>query len=90
MSTSAREVSWTRPLFAELNQERPLMDYQQPSPTPLNVDNTAAIYLAGQEGVTARTKYNEVRFNHDKSMLVKVVIGLLYVESKAQVSNLLK
>lgn len=52
ISTIAREVSWTRRLFAELNQARKLMDYQHPSPTPLYVENTANISLAGQEGVT--------------------------------------
>lgn len=89
MSTTAREVSSTRRVFAELNKARPLMDYHQPSSTPLHVENTAANSVAVQEGVTARTKHIEVRFHHVKFMLFKAVIGLLYVDSKAQIADLL-
>ena len=89
MYTFSKSLFWMRRLHWELQQVQPFTDDAKMPPTILYSENTAALSLAVNDQISAKSKHIEVRFHHIRQNVKNGVFVLRYIASSHQVADVL-
>jgi len=89
LSTCAKELTWIRRLCWEMINRKPYVDIARLPTTTSFVDNTAALSMAKQDQISAKSKHVEVKFHHVKHLVSSGEIRLQYVPTNCQVADIL-
>ncbi|CAI7829725.1 unnamed protein product [Closterium sp. NIES-54] len=82
LNRGGTEAVWLRRLLAELG-------YEQEGPTPIYVDNQAAINLAKNSVLHGRTKHIQIRHHYIRKHVEDKEVELRYVKTNAQSADFL-
>ena len=89
LSTCARELSWLRKLFFEVVHQTRWDDAVSFEPSVVEVDSSAAIFMAQRSDSTMRTKHIELKYHHVKELLERGIIQIRKVNTAEQVADAL-
>ena len=89
MSSCAKEMTWIRRLLWEFTNRQPFDDTATMSSVPLMVDSTAALGMAQQDNINAKSKHVEVKFHHIRSLVSDGVLALQHISTSDQVADVL-
>ena len=81
LSTTGKEISWIRRLFAEIKDHKRICGDVPLLCTPIFTDSTAALSIAEKDSINARTKHIDVRFHHIRLLRMNDVISFAHVPS---------
>ena len=77
-----REIAWLRMLLKELG-------YAQTKPTPIFIDNRAAIFLAYDAVNHKRTKHIDIRYHYIREHVERNKIQLIPIASKDNIADVM-
>jgi hypothetical protein len=82
LSDTARELSHIRRMASDI------IGSPLPGPTPIFVDNQAAINIATSETCSRRSKHIEIRFHHVREMIKKRVVKPYKIDTKYNMADI--
>lgn len=89
LSSCAKQVTWIRRIFLEINTRTPYHDGLIMPATVLYSDSTSAMSLARNEQVSARNKHIDIKMHHIKEMISRKVVEMHYVPSSENIADML-
>ena len=87
LSSCARETSWLRKLFYEMNTQSPWNDNIKMPPTIINVDSSTAMSMACRESSTPKTKHVALKYHHIRDLVQFGVICINKVTTFEQIAD---
>jgi len=81
-SQAAQEISWLRGLLENLG-------FPQAKPTPLYIDNQAAILHSKANRYHARTKHFDIKLHHIRNLIKNKTVEPIYVPTTEQLADIL-